>query len=214
MSLVVLHAGGEPEGGLRWRDALAGAGVAPDLPGHGAAPAPIGGCYDPTDPVYAVLPLIDVDHLPVVIGHDTSAHAATLLAVGGRAAALVIVDGLGGTDGGSDAAMAAFVEWLHAIADDPAAMAPAPASGLDPRAAHGFPPLVHDGFDARLRSEVTVPVLLLESPATPTSAEDLVARATTFGGPVTVERVADAAPATVIEAVETWLAGGRVALAP
>ena len=61
--VLVLHDAGEEGAGAPWRAALAEAGwpgpvLAPDLPGHGEAPAPCGGAYELMDAAVNVLPLL------------------------------------------------------------------------------------------------------------------------------------------------------------
>lgn len=200
--IIVLHAMGDANAGAPWREA----GVdAPDLPGHGSAPAPVGGAYDAVDPVVAIAQLVSESDPPVIVGHGSSARAAEIFALGGRAARLVLLDGLGGAHRDADTVMAELFAWVRAISDDEEAMAPPPPSGLDPRLRHGVPDQAHEIFDAQLRASITVPVLLLETPSSPTSSADRAARAATFGGEVQVELLPDAAPATVLDAVQRWL---------
>jgi hypothetical protein len=201
-AVLVLHALGDPEGGASWRAAGANA---PDLPGHGDEPAPTGGAYDIADAVVAVAPLVDSEDPPVIVGHGCSARAAEIFAVGGRASRVVLVDGLGGEQKEAAAVMSGLFTWVRAMREDAAAMAPPPTSGLDPRLRHGVPDEPHARFDADLRAAITVPVLVLESPASPTSPEDRVARTAAFGGDVEIQEMPDALPKTVLAAVERWL---------
>jgi hypothetical protein len=201
-AVLVLHALGDPEGGASWR---ASGANAPDLPGHGGEPAPTGGAYDIADAVVAVAPLVDSEDPPVIVGHGCSARAAEIFAVGGRASRVVLVDGLGGAQKDAAAVMSGLFTWVRAMREDAAAMAPPPTSGLDPRLRHGVPDEPHARFDADLRAAITVPVLVLESPASPTSSEDRVARTAAFGGDVEIQEVPDASPKTILAAVERWL---------
>lgn len=201
-AVLVLHALGDPDGGALWRAAGADA---PDLPGHGDVPSPVGGAYDIADAVVAVAPLVAADDPPVLVGHGCSARAAELFAVGGRASRVVLVDGLGGPQQDAASVMSGLFAWIRGVSQDAEAMAPAPGSGFDPRLRHGVPDEPHARFDADLRAAITVPVLVLESPASPTSAADRVARAAAFGGAVEIQEMPDSSPATVLAAVERWL---------
>jgi len=216
--LLVLHDLGDPGGGRRWRTALEGAGWpgavrAPDLPGHGTTPAPVGGSYELTDPVLAVLPSVPAEDPdpPVVLGVGTNGWCASILALGGRASALVLVDGLGGPFRSQADVMAAERERLRAIADDPAAVAPPPATGLDPRLRHGVTPLGHPGVAERAAAATQVPVLLVESPASAVGREERDAVARRYPAGATVAEVASADPDTVAAAVVAWASAGRPA---
>jgi hypothetical protein len=96
---LVLHDLGDPEGGAAWRRAApSSAWAAPDLPGHGVAPAPRHGAYDPMGPVTLArwrLAAHGVDGT-LAIGVGQSAMGALLLAAGGACTAAAIVDGLWG----------------------------------------------------------------------------------------------------------------------
>jgi pimeloyl-ACP methyl ester carboxylesterase len=211
--VLVLHDVGDPDGGGPWQGALEGAGwpgavLAPDLPGHGATPAPVGGSYELGDPVLAVLSSVpaDADELPVVVGVGTNGWCASILALGGRASALVLVDGLGGPFRPSSDAMAAERQRIRAIADDPAAVGPAPASGLDPRLCHGVSPLGSLAVAERTAAATPVPVLVVESPASPVTAAERDAVAGRYPAGATVVEVPSADPEVVATAVVAWAA--------
>ena len=210
--LLVLHDVGDPDGGGPWRAALEGAGWpgpvhAPDLPGHGGTPAPVGGSYELGDPVLAVLPAVPAgDEEPaVVLGAGTNGWCASILALGGRTAGLVLVDGLGGPFRSSSEAMAAERRRIRAVADDPAAVAAPPATGLDPRLRHGVSPMGNRAVAARAAAATTVPVLVLESPASPVSAEDRAVAAARYPAGATVVEVPSADPEAVAPVVLRWL---------
>ena len=216
--LLVLHDVGDPGGGGPWRVALEGAGWsgavhAPDLPGHGATPAPVGGSYELGDPVLAVLPSVpaDADHRPVVLGVGTNGWCASILAVGGRASALVLVDGLGGPFRPQAEAMAAERERIRAIADDPTAVGPAPAGGLDPRLRHGVSPMGSRAVAERAAAATSVPVLVLESPASPVTPEERDAVAGRYPAGATVVEVESADPDAVAPCVVSWISSRRPA---
>jgi hypothetical protein len=212
--LLVLHDVGDPDGGGRWRSALEAAGwpgpvQAPDLPGHGTSPAPVGGSYELTDAVLHVLPSVPARNpdAPVVLGVGTNGWSASILALGGRASALVLVDGLGGPYRTSSDAMAAERLRVRAIADDPEAVAPPPAGGLDPRLRHGVSPLGNRAMAERAAAATPVPVLLVESPASPVTAEERGAVAGRYPAGAALADVAVADPEAVAAAVVAWGSG-------
>lgn len=206
--LVVIHDLGAP-GGAEWADALApwpGTVLAPDLPGHGTARMPAGGHYEIGDAVYPVLDLLR--HRPpaarVVVGIGGNGAAARLLATGGRAAALVQVDGLGGpwldVAGRDRVARAA----RRQILETPAAVGAPPAGEPDPRAL--LVPAPSDrAFLVGQLDAIELPTLVVESPASSTpDAADLVGHL----ADATLVRVPDPSPVIVAAAILGWW-GGR-----
>jgi hypothetical protein len=210
--VFVVHDVGDPDGGARWREALAVAGWsgevrAPDLPGHGSAPAPVGGTYELTDALLAVLRDVPADgDRPLVLGVGTNGWCASILALGGRASALVLVDGLGGPFAEPAEAMARERERLRRLADDPAAVGPPPATGLDPRLRHGVSPLGSRPMAERVAAATTVPVLLVETPASPVGADDRAAVAGRYPAGATVVEVPAGDPEAAAAAVVDWAA--------
>jgi hypothetical protein len=208
--LLVVHDVGDPDGGARWRQALVAAGWpgevrAPDLPGHGSAPAPTGGTYELTDALLTLLPVVPADgDLPVVLGVGTNGWCASILALGGRASALVLVDGLGGPFVAAAEAMARERERLRRLVDDPAALAPPPATGLDPRLRHGVSPLGSRPTAERVAAATTVPVLLVETPSSPVGADDRAAVAARYPSGATVVEVTAGDPDAVAAAAVSW----------
>ena len=168
--LLVLHELGDERGGAPWRAALLrdgwdGAWSAPDQPGHADAPWETD-FYEPAHLVMAPLRhLLDTGwrERPVVIavGHQTI--AAELLALGGKAAAVVLV-GAPSAPGFATAeeCQRAEYEWLRSLADDPEAQAPAPYGRTDPRTRHGLTPRHDTEYAERERAAVPVPVLELD----------------------------------------------------
>jgi hypothetical protein len=199
--VLVLHTFGEPRGGARWRDEGADA---PDLPGHGGAAAPTGGCYDVSDPVFVAVPLISADDPPTIVGHRSSSYAAQILAVGGRAERLVLVDGLGESYRAAPDVMGEVFAWLRALADDPGAMTLPLPGRPDPRVGHGIPGHSLPDFDADLAAAVTVPVLVIETPDSPTPEDERDRRVARFGADADVVRLDDLSPAAVLQAIEGW----------
>ena len=213
-AVLVLHEIGDEAAGEPWRRAVEKAGfpagsAAPDLPGHGTAPAPTGGSYDLSDPVVTAMGwltrLPSGARPPVVIGVGSSGWSAQVLALGGRAAGLVLVDGLGGPWRGNDEAMAAEYEWVRAVADDPAATAAPPAAGLDPRAAYGPGP--DTGPSRELAREVAAglpgPTLVILTPACRLD-EDGVAELTDLMTGAKVVRLESRDPDEVAGLVRVW----------
>lgn len=165
--LLVLHDIGGPGGGRPWREAFEAAGWegpidAPDLPGHAAAPAPVGGSYELTDAVLAVTTGAGAE--TVVVGVGANGWAAHLLALGGRAAALVLVDGLGDPWRDPPASVDAAKRLLRAIADDPAALEPVPAGvSLDPRLRHVIDRHGNRALAERAAAATSVPAVLVDA---------------------------------------------------
>ncbi len=213
-AIFVLHAPGDPDGGARWRDALArtdwdGPVVAPDLPGHGHTPPPVGGQHELAQPAFDAHRILTGagigGELPVVVGVGAHGWAAQLLALGGRASALVLVDGLGGPWRAPQEAVAAGRDRLRTLADDPAALAPHIGPGLDPRLAHG--PVPHGSRDLAFRAAaaITVPTLLIESPASAVAAVDRAELIASWAGPVELREAVTPSPAVVADLIASWL---------
>jgi hypothetical protein len=167
--LLVLHAYGDPAGGAAWRDALLAGGwpglwSAPDQPGHGTA-AWEADCYEGAHLAMAPLRhLLDCgwSEPPVVIAVGVQSTAAELLALGGKAAGIVLVDPFDGPwPEGADEIQRAEYAWLAGIAGDAEAHAPAPHGRTDPRTRHGLTPRADRDFADRMRAAIPVPVLEL-----------------------------------------------------
>ena len=177
--LLVLHDLGSP-GGDEWAAAFAGwpgRVLAPDLPGHNGVPPPVGGNYELGDAVYVALDLLrsEAGDELVVLGVGHNGAAAQILALGGRAAGLVLVDGLGGPWLGPDEIDARLREMRRRILATPGATSRPPAGGTDPRATMVVGAVDRE-FAARQAGAMPVPVLLVETPSSPTpDADDLAA---------------------------------------
>jgi pimeloyl-ACP methyl ester carboxylesterase len=208
--ILVLHDLGDPAGGSPWRDAIAATGwrglvLAPDLPGHASAPAPPGGAYDLADPVLAAVRTLPAEApAPVVIGVGLSGWSAWLLGLGGRAAAVVLVDGLGGPWQDPTTVVAAGRERLRAMADDLAATGPPPAGGPDPRLAHGVPPQSSRDLAVRAAAAMPVPVMVVETPGSPVDAEDAIELVGGFAGGATLVEMSERAPSVVAPGILAW----------
>lgn len=202
--LVVLHDLGDPDGGSAWRAAGAvwdGDVIAPDLPGHGDTPPPVGGHHDHGDAVFTVAPLLAerTGPPPLVVGIGLNGHVAQVLALGGRSVGLVLVDGLGGPWFDVAARSAALREHRRSILATPAALDPPPPRGLDPRAALGAPPRADLDFALDMARAMPVPTLLVESPASLAGAEVPAA----FPDAV-LHRVAAIDPPSVLDLITSW----------
>ena len=93
---------------------------------------------------------------------------------------------------------------MRAVLADPAALAPPPPDALDPRLRHGFPSIWERAFTEARRRAITVPVLALESPASPTPAGERDPRVAAFGGDAHAEEIAEASPQAVSAALSAW----------
>jgi pimeloyl-ACP methyl ester carboxylesterase len=211
-ALLVLHDIGDGAGGAPWRMAFDRAGwpgpvLAPDLPGHGGAPAPLDGVYELSDAALTAVRLFGEagpgHEPPVVVGVGVNGWSAQVLALGNRAAGLVLVDGLNGPWADPATVIGSGRRWLRAIADDPAAVALAPTDGLDPRLRHGVAPHRDRRLAERAAAALPVPVLLVEtaeSPVTAADRDDIAARIQT----VTVLELEARGPTAVAEHTVSW----------
>jgi pimeloyl-ACP methyl ester carboxylesterase len=204
--LLVLHDLVAPGGG-EWSEAFAdwpGRVVAPDLPGHNGTPPPVGGHYEPGQPVYVALDVLRA-HRPdelIVVGIGHSGAAAQILALGGRAVGLVLVDGLGGPWLGIDELDARQREMRRRILTTPAAMS-APRPGMDDPRATMVLGAADRAFAVRQAEAMPVPVLLVETPSSPTPDTDALAG---HFPRWTLHRIDQRDPARVADLVRSWWA--------
>lgn len=202
--VVVVHDLGAP-GGAEWSDAFAhwhGMVVAPDLPGHGTAPSPVGGNHELGDAVFAL-----ADHLapvreaqPVVVGVGRNGHSARMLALGGRARALVLVDGLGGPWLDVAARNDALRDARRRLLATPAALEPHSGDGPDPRASLVLAPSDR-AFVVEVCRLLAVPVLVVETPASPTPDAD---RLVGEFGEADLVRIESSQPTDVAAVTTRW----------
>jgi hypothetical protein len=173
--LLVLHRLGDERGGAAWRDALSTAGwsgpwSAPDQPGHATA-AWEADYYEAAHLVIAPLRHLHETNWterPLVIAEGVQATAAELLALGGRAAAIVLVDKPDGPwPADENENQRAEYAWLRVLADDPQSQAAAPYGRTDPRTRHGLTPRADRAWSARQRAAIAVPVLELDAASEP-----------------------------------------------
>jgi pimeloyl-ACP methyl ester carboxylesterase len=181
--------------GSDWHGVLAawpGPSAAPDLPGHGDSPPATGGKYAPTDVTLAAVRALqqlgwdDPARPPAVLGHGWGAYAAEHLAAAGRAASLILVDGLGGPWRTAAELAEAQTVWLRRALE----VHREPPATPDPILRLGFPDVWHEETTGGRRAAITVPVLAVETAASPTPPAERRARAALFGGPVRVEEAA------------------------
>jgi pimeloyl-ACP methyl ester carboxylesterase len=214
-ALLVIHDVGDTEAGFAWQrlvEAWPGPAWAPDLPGHAETPPPTGAAYAlPDAAVYAWRAVKDAGIIGdgndvVVLGHRSAGFAAELLAAGGRASRLILVDGLGPPWLTVDEIVVGQQKFMRGLFEDPAALAPS-TTVPDPRLAHGFAPIWERGFIRNLRRSITVPVLAVETPASPTSADERAERLEDYAGPADLVEVEarDAAAVTSALGAAAWL---------
>lgn len=204
IALLVLHDAGAPGGG-EWAEAFAdwpGRVLAPDLPGHNGTPPPVGGHHEVGDAVYVALDLLRPDPPGelLVIGVGRGGAAAQILALGGRAVGLVLVDGLGGPWLDDDQTDRAYWEMGRRILDTPAALA-MPAVGADDPRATMVVNAPDRGFAVRQAEAMPVPTLLIETPWSPTPDADGLAA---HFADATLTRLDSRDPERVATVVRSW----------
>ena len=201
-AVVVLHDLGAAAAGAPWRVAAPADWHIPDLPGHGTAPAPRHGAYDPMGPV--TLARWALGGAGTVVGVGQNAHAALILAAGGGCDSVAVVDGLWGPWQEPEAAVDEMYVGLRALQADEASVTSAPPSGLDPRTTHGYGVHMSPAFAQRFWGAIACPVLAIETPASPTPAKERHERASWFVGPTTLVELDSDDPAAVVATVEAW----------
>ena len=208
MTVVLLHDLGDPVGGALWRSAAPPDWIVPDLPGHGITPAVRTGHYDPMSVV--AIARWTLGHQrngadpSTLVGVGCNAHSALVGAAGGDCDRVVVVDGLWGPWRLPAEEIDAFYAMIRAIAADPAATAPAPESGLDPRAGYGYGVMSSARFAQRFWGTIDQPVLAIETPGSTTPRDERLERLAWFGGVTTLVELDAADAATVVDAIQTW----------
>jgi pimeloyl-ACP methyl ester carboxylesterase len=209
-ALLVLHDIGDEAGGGPWREAFVAAGwvgdvVAPDLPGHAGAPPPLGGDHESGDGAFVAVRALAAAGVErgsaVCVGVGVNGWSAQLHGLGRRASAVVLVDGLGGPWMPIRERVLAGAARLRAIADDPESVAPMPAGAtLDPRLHHRLPTHGSRKMAFEVAPLLPVPVVVVETPASATPADDAERLAALMGAGGSLVRLDDTAPATVAAA--------------
>jgi pimeloyl-ACP methyl ester carboxylesterase len=197
--LLVIHDLGSSDAGETWRRAFEpvwpGDLFAPDLPGHGGEPLPEGGFYEIADVAlfaFRALKAKGVVEPPVLVGVGAAGWAAHVMALGGRASALVLVNGLSTNWVGPVEAIAATSRWVReALEGEPSRLV--------------IPRLESREFALRAAAAVTVPVLAVETPSSP-SATALASRADVVRAfaDATLVELDDDDPVEVARAVVEW----------
>ena len=210
MTAVLLHDLGDPGGGARWRSVAPPDWIIPDLPGHGLTPAVRTGHYDPMSVVaiarWTLARQRNDGDTSTLIGVGNNAHSALVGAAGGDCDRVVVVDGLWGPWRLPAEEIDAFYAMIRAVAADPAATAPPPASGLDPRARYGYGVMSSARFAQRFWGTIDQPVLAIETPQSTTPRDERVERLAWFGGASTLVELDAADAATVVDAIQAWSA--------
>ena len=202
-----------------WSDLVRSAGLggevmAPIPAGWFGTPLGIGGHPDVIDPIFHVLTdLADVDQSRVAIGVGGAGWPATLIALAGRARALVLVDGCGGPwldpaerSRRQSAVLAERREELLGFAKGDA------EGGSDGSAGHGAGPAALRGghHNRALAFEAAeelvdkfVSVLLIETPRSTSPADEVDELSSVLG--TTPVRVAQRTPGSLAPALEAWV---------
>ena len=199
MRTVVLHDLGSEEAGEPWRAVVPEGWEAPDLPGHGSAPAPRHGGYDPLGPTTLARWALEGQGLVVGIGQN--AHGALILAGGGGCEAVAIVDGLWGRWPSAEEAIDGLYDGLRRMLDDEGVTAPPPPSGLDPRTRHGYGVTVSATFVEKFWGAITCPVVAIETPASATPPDERAERVSWFGGETALVELESGEPALIVRAI-------------
>jgi hypothetical protein len=203
-AVFVLHDLGAEEAGAPWRAVASDRWVAPDLPGHGATPAPRHGAYDPLGPM--TIARWSLAGHGLVVGVGQNAHGALILAAGRGCEAVAIVDGLWGPWSDAAAAVDEMYAGIRRMLEDEPATAPPPPSGLDPRTKHGYGVSMSAEFAQRFWGDVACPVLVIETPTSTTPSAERAERTSWFGGDTTLVELASSDPAAVVGAIRDWRA--------
>lgn len=172
-----------------WRDALR------DWPDDVAVPELVvrTASGDRTDVVWLLLEHMETwrSRAPVMVGCGEHALAAETFALAGWLGRLVLVDGLGGPWMSAEEQVDAQHAWLREKLADPERP--------------GYPRVWVEGFAESLRGNVHCPVLLIETPASITPADEVERRAGQFRGPTDVVRLDDSEPARLVAELAAWV---------
>ncbi len=201
---MLLHELGDLHGGALWRAAAPTDWIIPDLPGHGIAPAPRSGHYDPMVPISFARWMLPSEAASTLVGVGEHAHCALVHAAGAGCGRVVIVDGLGGPWLGAREQIDEFYDSLRAIVDDPLASTPPPATGTDPRTRYGYGVNLSSAFVQRFWAIIDQPVLAIETPASTTPLDERAERITWFGGDAKLVELESNEPSAIVAAVLKW----------
>lgn len=202
---MVLHDLGDADAGVRWRAVAPTDWIVPDLPGHGDAPAPRTGHYDPMAPVALARWTLADSTESILVGVGQHAHSALVHAAARGCSRVVIVDGLWGEWSTPNESIDDLYASIRALADDEAATGPAPGRGLDPRTRHGYGLFVSERFARQFWGCIDVPVLAIETPRSVTPPPARAERLSWFGGPASLVQLDSDDPAIIVAAIGDWL---------
>jgi len=206
VTVMVVHDLGDAEAGERWRSAAPADWIIPDLPGHGDAPAPRSGHYDPMAVVaLARWALAGREEDSTLVGVRQHAHCALIHAAARGCSRVVVVDGLWGEWATPRASIDSLYASIRALADDRAATDPAPTKGIDPRTRHGYGLFVSERFARRFWGSIDQPVLAIETPLSSTPSSERDERLSWFGGSASLVSVDRDDPGAVIDVICDWL---------
>jgi hypothetical protein len=213
--LLVLPPFTDTRASADWHDAFAAAGwpngfVDAELPGRVSAPPPVGGNYELVDPAVAVMcrcpPAVASESgtAPIVVGIGPSGWSAHLLALGGRAGGLVLVDGLGAPWVTPNEAFSWQQRLLRSIADDPRAVDPPPVGERDPRLDHPMSGHGSRRLAERALESTSVPLLIIETPDSQALVHDVHELGTRVPAGATVIELESVALPNIASAVVAW----------
>jgi pimeloyl-ACP methyl ester carboxylesterase len=202
---MVLHDLGDVAAGARWRAVAPTDWIVPDLPGHGDAPAPRSGHYDPMAPVALARWALASIGESTLVGIAQHAHSALVHAATRDCSRVVVVDGLWGAWLTPKESIDDFYTSIRKLADDEPATGPAPTHGLDPRTRHGYGLFVSERFLRHFWGSIVVPVLAIETPRSLTPPAAREERVSWFGGPASLVQLDSDDPARIVVAIDDWL---------
>jgi hypothetical protein len=177
-------------------------------PGRQGDPALPGGNHEPLDPAFALGGTDAIGDEVVVVGFGMSGPVAQLVGLGGRAAGVVVVDGLGGPFVDPAEQIGATLRMMRATMADDASHAPPAPSEVDRRLSHGITPHRDRATAARMVEAMPVPMLVIETGDSPLDAS-VVDELTSSQphGQVTVARIGRSTPEDEVRAVADALVG-------
>jgi hypothetical protein len=197
--------------GEGWVTAMRAAGWAGPIgvhehPGRTGDDPLIGGNHEALDPAFALGGTDAIGPDVVVVGFGRSGPAAQLIGLGRRAAAVVAVDGLGGPFVPPAEQIGSTLTMMRTtMLDEPSHGAPTPGE-VDRRLSHGLTGHGDRDTAAAMIEVMPVPILVLETSASPVTATVAV-ELTDAPGHATLLRVDVVDPATIAHHVIGWLGG-------
>lgn len=197
-----------------WSELLASAGfagevVAPMPAGWFQSPPPVGGHAEVVDPLFEILDdLGDTDRSRIAIGVGGAGWPATLVALAGRASALVLIDGCGGPwldpverSRRQSAALAERRDELLGAEGEADSGSGRPAGSAVLRSGHHNRALAFEAADELVKANVAV--LLIETPQSTTPAREVGELGEALGSPPA--QVGERTPTAIAEALKRWV---------